>query len=121
MGATSALGRDEGCVRRPAIPPVVQPFRWTETATPPDDPRSEGRLRVRRLSQRSTRFSARQCACKPVKTPDVEDTRHNDAGMGTHAGECVINPRHSGGHGLEYDELPVKTTGPQLEKRSLLL
>lgn len=63
VGAASALGRDEGGVRRPAVPPVVQPFRRTETAAPPDDPLPEGRLRVRRLIRESSRFSARQRAC----------------------------------------------------------
>lgn len=111
MGAASALGRDEGGVRKPAVSSVVQPFCWTETAPPPDGPRSEGRLRVRRLSRGSSRFSAR--ASVPVKTPRVEDARHDDAGTGTRGRECVINQRPDGGQGSKNDKLPVKTTGPQ--------
>lgn len=63
MGAASALGRDEGRVRGPAVPPVVQPFRWTETAAPPDGPLPEGRLRVRRLSRRKLAFLLLVPAC----------------------------------------------------------
>lgn len=44
VGAASALGRDEGCVRGPSVSSVVQPFCWIETAASPDGPRSEGRL-----------------------------------------------------------------------------